>query len=313
MEYKAFSRKYAIMPIVTTTILCINVAIHLLLSLLGMINEEWMSFAYSNFALTPAHLIEEWALWQPLSSIFLHFPYVPLHLLVNMIGIWSFGSFLERQIGSMRFLWCYLVSGLCSTLFVVLMPYIWGSDQDLVRPTVGASGALLGLLGSVAVLFPHSRLYLLFFPMKAKNAALGLAVVSLLLSFFDALSFISHNGHLGGLLGGIIYAKWVLLPELAALSPKTMEVMPGAGEKQDDQLSKQQSQVIDRISQEKTQEDQQGSTFYNRTESSGKKKYANDAVQKNEHSGDAKEEAQEQQVSKRLYFDPETGRFEYKD
>ena len=200
------------MPIVTRIIISLNIFIHLYITYLTFGSPEEISSFYEKFGLVPIAFIEG-KVYQPITSLFLHYPYFPLHLLVNMIGLWSFGSMLERQIGSLKFFWLYFISGLFSSLFVIIIPFLFGTYQTLTQPTVGASGALMGLLGAVSVLYPNSKLLLLFFPMKTRTAAIIIAVGSILLAIFDPKSFISHNGHLGGLLGGIIYALFALKPE----------------------------------------------------------------------------------------------------
>ena len=201
------------MPPITRTLLVLNVGIYVYLTFVGFSNDDAIRSIYEDFGLVPISFLEG-SFWQPLTSMFLHFPYFPLHLFVNMLGLWSFGSFLERQIGSTRFLWLYIIAGLCGSLLVIFVPYSLDSYADMARPTVGASGALMGLLGAVAVLCPRAKLFLLLFPMRARTAALLLALGSLVMAIFDSGSFISHNGHLGGLLGGFLYAKFALLPDL---------------------------------------------------------------------------------------------------
>ncbi len=199
------------MPKVTRIIIVINVIVHLYVTFLGSTSDASVDSFYQKFGLVPLSFIEG-SIFQPFTALFLHYPFFPFHLLINMLGLWSFGSMLERQIGSLAFFWLYFISGLFSSLFVVLIPFLFGSYQDISRPTVGASGALMGLLGAVSILYPNSKLLLLFIPMKTKTATILLGVGSILFSIFDQKAFISHNGHFGGLLGGIIYAWFALRP-----------------------------------------------------------------------------------------------------
>ena len=207
------------MPLITRSLLLLNVGIYLYLTFIGFADDERIRSIYEDFGLVPLSFLEG-SFWQPLSSMFLHFPYFPLHLFVNMLGLWSFGSFLEKAIGPVRFLWLYLIAGLFGSLFVVFIPYALDLYESMTRPTVGASGALMGLLGAVAVLCPRAKLFLLLFPMRARTAALILAIASLLMAILDSNSFISHNGHLGGILAGFFYAKFALLPELQRQTEK---------------------------------------------------------------------------------------------
>ena len=75
-----------------------------------------------------------------------------------------------------RFLWLYFISGLMGSLLVVTM------QSDLAHPTIGASGAVIGLLAALAVYYHHSKLLVLFFPMKARTAAIGLGALSFFLA-----------------------------------------------------------------------------------------------------------------------------------
>ena len=122
--------------------------------------------------------------WRLLTAAFLH--YGPFHLILNMLGLWWFGSLLEQRIGSGRFLLLYLVSGLA------------GSAGALVvspnNPTVGASGAIFGILGAGLVL-EHQRDYVF------GGSALGVIVANLVLTFAWSGN-ISVGGHIGGLIGG---------------------------------------------------------------------------------------------------------------
>ena len=121
-----------------------------------------------------------------LTAAFLH--YGPFHLFVNMLSLWWIGSLLERRIGAARFLGLYLVSGLA------------GSAGALVvtpnAATVGASGAIFGILGAGLVL-ERQRDYVF------GGSALGLIVLNLAITFgFGLRGPISIGGHIGGLIGG---------------------------------------------------------------------------------------------------------------
>jgi membrane associated rhomboid family serine protease len=122
--------------------------------------------------------------WRLLTAAFLH--YGPFHLLLNMLGLYWFGSLLEQRIGSGRFLLLYLVSGLAGSAgALVISP---------TNPTVGASGAIFGILGAGLVL-EQQRDYVF------GGSALGVIIANLVLTFAWS-SNISVGGHIGGLIGG---------------------------------------------------------------------------------------------------------------
>jgi len=153
------------------------------------------------FALTPFRFWEG-EVWQPLTALFLHGSL--LHLVFNMLGLWSLGRAIEDTIGSLKYAGLCVVSGLTGSLFVILF------QNDLVNPTLGASGILLGLLGAIAVFYPNSPLLIFFLPMKARTAAIVVGILSILLPAMGLLEGISHMSHLGGLIGGVIFSRLVL-------------------------------------------------------------------------------------------------------
>jgi membrane associated rhomboid family serine protease len=128
----------------------------------------------------------EW--WRMVTAAFLH--YGPFHLLLNMLALWWFGSMLEQRIGSGRFLAIYLVSGLAGSAGALML--------DPTTPTVGASGAIFGILGAGLVMETVHRDYVF------GGSALGVILLNLVFTF--SVSNISIGGHIGGLLGGAVCA-----------------------------------------------------------------------------------------------------------
>ncbi|HEX9381232.1 MAG TPA: rhomboid family intramembrane serine protease [Gaiellaceae bacterium] len=121
--------------------------------------------------------------WRLITAAFLH--YGPFHLLLNMVALWWFGSLLEQRIGSGRYVLLYLVSGLAGSAGALVL--------DPTTPTVGASGAIFGILGAGLVL-ERQRDYVF------GGSALGIIVINLVFTF--SISNISVGGHIGGLIGG---------------------------------------------------------------------------------------------------------------
>src|SRR6266545_303404 len=130
--------------------------------------------------------IAEGDYWRLLTAAFLH--YGPFHLLLNMLALYWFGTALEQRIGSGRFIALYLVSGLAGSAGALLL--------DPTTPTVGASGAIFGILGAGLIMEQFQRDYVF------GGSALGMIVINLVLTF--SISNISIGGHIGGLIGGAL-------------------------------------------------------------------------------------------------------------
>jgi membrane associated rhomboid family serine protease len=170
--------------LVTKTLVAINVGIYLLeLGLGGTISGTDNRIYREGVLYGPLVADGEW--WRLFTSMFLH--YGPLHLALNMLALWWFGSAVEMVFGRGRYLLLYLVSGLA------------GSAGALIaRPdalTVGASGAIFGILGAAFVL-ERQRTYVL-------GGGAG-ALIALNIVFSFAIPGISIGGHLGGLVGGAV-------------------------------------------------------------------------------------------------------------
>jgi membrane associated rhomboid family serine protease len=176
---------------VTKALIAINVAVYVAELAQGANVNGVGGSIYTNGVLIaaartgPHHLIgvAEGQYWRLITAAFLH--YGPFHLLMNMLALWWFGSLLERRIGSGKFLLLYLVSGLAGSAGALI-----ASPLD---PTVGASGAIFGILGAGLVM-ERQRDYVF------GGSALGIIVINLVLTF--SIPNISIGGHIGGLLGG---------------------------------------------------------------------------------------------------------------
>ena len=184
----------ALQGTITKKIIITNIFVFLVFNIL-LISEK----NFYLFGLVP-DLFWSGALWQPLTSIFLHGGL--LHIAFNMFALYSLGIMVEHQLGASNYLKLYLGAGLIGSLFVILF------QGNTKVPTIGASGAVTGILGALAVLNPNSMLMILFFPMRARTAAVLIGAISFIFGFFAAESGISHLGHLGGLIGGVLLARY---------------------------------------------------------------------------------------------------------
>ncbi len=159
------------------------------------------------FGMRPADLIGQLRLWQPVTYMFLHGGI--FHLLFNMLALWMFGVELERMWGSRFFTKYYFVTGVgaaMTTLILSLTPLPF-ADQLYYSLTIGASGAVYGVLLAYAMYFPNRPIYLYFvFPIPAKYFVMIIGAISLLSSTGES-GGIAHTTHLGGLVAGYLYLK----------------------------------------------------------------------------------------------------------
>lgn len=169
------------------------------------------------FALIP-ELFLRGSYWQIFTYGFLHSTdgFLPFHLLMNMYGFYMLGSILEPVIGKMKLTLLYLFSQLGGGILVLLFALFdlnftsrEGGIPYSAIPTIGASGAVFGLLAVFGVLFPEMELFLLFFRITAKNAVWISLFIGLAIEFLFS-SPVSNSCHLGGALTGFIF-YWLFL------------------------------------------------------------------------------------------------------
>ena len=166
------------------------------------------------FALWPLQAIDGqsyYHFWQIVSYAFLHSTSGAgyfTHLLFNMLGLWMFGSEIERYVGPRRLLACYFASVVTAALSQLFVPMLFGAQPG---PTIGASGGVFGLLLAYAFLFPRRKVVPLFppIPMPAWLFATVYAGVELFLGVTGAQSGVAHFAHLGGLVGSaLVISQW---------------------------------------------------------------------------------------------------------
>jgi membrane associated rhomboid family serine protease len=141
--------------------------------------------------------------WQVVTYAFLHGDM--LHLFFNMLGLWMFGSELERLWGNKRYLSFLLAGVLAAAAAQLLITWLTRSPV----PTVGASGGLFALLLAFGMLFPNRIIMPLFppIPMKAKTFVMVFGGLELLLGLSGA-SGVAHFAHLGGMVGGFLMIRF---------------------------------------------------------------------------------------------------------
>jgi membrane associated rhomboid family serine protease len=158
--------------------------------------------------LSPHAVFGGLAIWQPVTYMFLHGGIG--HLLFNMLALWMFGTELERTWGTRFFTKYYFVTGVGAAAVTLLwsvspLPY---ADQMYYTTTIGASGAVYGVLLAYGMYFPHRPIYLYFvFPIPARYFVMIIGAITFFSSIGSAGSGIAHTAHLGGLVVGYVYLK----------------------------------------------------------------------------------------------------------
>jgi membrane associated rhomboid family serine protease len=154
----------------------------------------------------PFRFWQEGYLWQPLTYMWLHAGFG--HIAMNMFMLWMFGSQLAMAWGPKRFLRFYLICGVGAGLIIATYPYlmIGVHPEAILWPTLGASGAVYGVLLGYSLTWPDRTIMLIFPPVAFRAIWLipGLFVMSMM---FSGGQNISHIGHLGGVIVGWIYLR----------------------------------------------------------------------------------------------------------
>jgi len=183
------------LPPVTKALIIIN---GLVFFAEGTLGSPIISF----FALWPFG--PQFAPWQMLTYAFIHGGLT--HLLFNMFGIYMFGSDVERVWGGRRYLSYYLACALAAAASQLAVSSLTGAYY----PTVGASGALFGLLLAFAILFPNRVVIPLFppIPMRAPVFVAVYGALELVLGVTGTQAGVAHFAHLGGLAGGYLFMRF---------------------------------------------------------------------------------------------------------
>ena len=161
-----------------------------------------------SLGMRPADVLGQLRIWQPVTYMFLHGGI--FHILFNMLALWMFGVELERMWGSRFFTKFYFVSGVgaaVTTMVLAFMPLPF-ADQIYNALTIGASGAVYGVLLAYAMYFPNRPIYMyFFFPIPAKYFVMIIGAISLLSSMNGPGGGVAHTTHLGGLIAAYLFLK----------------------------------------------------------------------------------------------------------
>ncbi|MBR0177326.1 MAG: rhomboid family intramembrane serine protease [Bacteroidales bacterium] len=207
---------FKFLPTIVKNLLIINILMYLATITLDRFGIDMTSLFGLHFFKASGFRV-----YQFITYMFMHANFT--HLFFNMFALWMFGNTLENLWGSKRFLLFYMVCGIGAGLCQELVQYVQyatsladyanvnlggqivSMDSYLnMMNTVGASGAVYGLLLAFGMMFPNSMIYFYFLiPIKAKWFVIGYAVIELLLGL-RGVGNVAHFAHLGGMLFGLL-------------------------------------------------------------------------------------------------------------
>lgn len=204
------------MPPVTKNLIIIN----LLFFLAKFVGDSRYGFDLADVLGLKIFLASDFRIWQLFTYMFMHAN--TSHILVNMLGLWMLGRIMENVWGSRRFLFFYMVCGVGAGVIQEIAQYFYFLHQDDIYhwtergldiarglntwpSTVGASGAIYGLMLAFGMTFPNEYIYLYFLlPIKAKYFMIGAAAIELYSSLASSNDGVAHVAHLGGALFGLL-------------------------------------------------------------------------------------------------------------
>lgn len=201
-SYRPFGG-FSVFPPVIKNLLIINVAvffIQLLASNLLVGGKPLWYVLNMWFALNPLSPGFNFQMWQLITYQFMHGGFS--HIFFNMLMLWMFGMEIENYWGSKKFLSYYLLCGVVAGLFQLFISPLLGDSPAV---TIGASGAVYGVLIAFALMFPDRYIFLYFLvPIKAKYL-IGFLIILEFMLVDSAQSNVAHLAHLGGALAGFLF------------------------------------------------------------------------------------------------------------
>ena len=160
--------------------------------------------------LTPSAVVGQAKVWQLATYLFVHSPTSIGHVLFNMLAVWMFGVELERRWGTPFFVKFYLVCGVGAavcTMIAAFLPFD-ATARLYDTTTIGASGAVYGLLMAWALIFPHREILFMFiFPLKTRMFVLIVGAIAFLSALNASGGPVASIAHLGGLVAGWFYLQ----------------------------------------------------------------------------------------------------------
>ena len=168
---------------------------------LVLLMQEWL-------ALIPSAVVQQGRLWQVVTYSLLHASFS--HLFFNMLTLWFIGAYLERDWGSRRFIECYLFCVVGAALVTITVAYTHFLGMGPGSETISASGGIFGLLMAFGIIYADQEMFLFPLPFRIKAKYLvGIWVVVAIVAVFEPTGGIAVFAHLGGLLFGFLFVKFV--------------------------------------------------------------------------------------------------------
>ena len=153
--------------------------------------------------------LHEFRLWEFFTFQFLHGGF--LHILFNSFGLFFFGPWMERHLGSRRFIIYYLLCGAAGAGFYTLLSYLGVIPLNIIQPLVGASAGIYGIFIGVAIIAPNLRVQLIFppIPMSMRTLAIVLMVIATGVIILNLGNAGGEAGHLGGAILGFLMMRFL--------------------------------------------------------------------------------------------------------
>ncbi|MEM1964561.1 MAG: rhomboid family intramembrane serine protease [Candidatus Caldarchaeum sp.] len=202
-------------PSVTYGLIAVNFIVWLMVNIFFTSRVQLSNFL-STFGVVPILLLNGQYLHSLVTYMFIHVDLI--HILLNMYALFLFGRDVETDVGSGRFLTVYLLSGVTAALFHIFYfawflslecsPFVRPISPACFIPSIGASGAIFGIMGSYLLFFPHRRLYafLWFIPVVAPAYVVILSFIFIQTVFMLTTPFstVAYTAHVGGFIAGLL-------------------------------------------------------------------------------------------------------------
>lgn len=184
---------------IVNLLIIINILIHVL----KVLAPKVYIYIYAYGVLWPRGVTEAWQIWRLFTSQYIH--HNMFHIGVNMLGLYFLGRPLEERWSAKKFFTIYTLCGLAGNVFYMFLANSGEIPQD--TPAYGASGCIYGLLGIVAVMFPHAVVFVYFlFPIRIRTAAFVFGSLAFLRVLTKGQNYGGEACHLAGLAFGVWWA-----------------------------------------------------------------------------------------------------------